>query len=1074
MRKLVHSIFTSVTVVLLAAVSSSCSPHARMARHLERADQYFESGQYDQAEIEYINALQIEPQNPQATGRLAVIYFDQGRLGQVMPRLFRGLQLQPDNLELRLKLGLMYLTIGKFKEARDEANFILDHKPQDAEAPLLLANAALKPNEIEEVRQQLQKLPQSAAESAPVLVALGTLDFRQHNFEKAEAAFQRALSLDPKSSAANEQMGILCWLRHDLPQADQAFAAAAELSPARSSKRLEYAQFKIQTGDLAAGKRLLEEMTQKTPDYLPAWMLLAQIAASEKKYDESAALNAKVLARDPIHPEALLLKSRLELEKGETSKAVAELESMLKIYPQSPQVLYQLGLAYLANGETEKAIASLKQAITLAPDFADAVILLAGIHIRMGEPNAAIVSLQQLVQRHPEISRAWLLLADAYRSADDFDNALAVYRQLERLFPRDPQVSWLMGLLFVQHKNADEAREAFNKALELVPDYLPALEQLVNLDLAEKQYPAALQRVQNLLEKNSNLPGLHLLLAKIFLAQNDTKQAEASLLKAIALQPDSSAAYFMLAELYANSAQHQKALANLQDVLAKNPKDVQALMLMGVIYDQQKNHAAARETYEKLLAINPNFSPAINNLAYLYSEQFGLLDKAYELAQSAWEQLPHEPHMEDTLGWILFKKHQYPRALSLLEESAGRLPAAAEVQFHLGMTHYMMGEEEPARLALQRALILSHDFPGVDEAKQRLTLLAIDAKTTGADDRAILEKAVADRPDDPVALARLADIYEREGTPAKETKIYQAALQVNPANLSALMSLVRLYSMQQDKAKAFELAKNAHQLAPDDPDVTRALGRLAYETGDYQWALSLLQETAGKKPDDPEVLYDLAEAFYSVGRVDDASTAMRHALQADASFSRAEKAKEFLEMTTLSANPQQAVATAPKVEQALKSDPADVPALMAMAIINEQSTDVRAAEQNYEKILDHYPDFAPAERRLAVLYAETPGDAPKAFDLASKARDAYPDDKEVAKALGIIVYRKGDYGRAANLLQESASERNSDAELMYYLGMAQYQLKHATESKQALQLALDLKLNPDLAADARRILAELK
>jgi Flp pilus assembly protein TadD len=390
------------------------------------------------------------------------------------------------------------------------------------------------------------------------------------------------------------------------------------------------------------------------------------------------------------------------------------------------------------------------------------------------------------------------------------------------------------------------------------------------------------------------------------------------------------------------------------------------------------------------------------------------------------------------------------------------------------MTHYMLGEEEAARLGFQRALQLSDDFPGMNEVSQCLSLLAIDARTAGAEARTALEKAVAERPDDPVALARLAGIYERDGDSDKAIGAYQTSWQATHTNLSALMNLIRLYAGRNNTAKAFELAKTARQLAPDDPDVAHSLGRLAYETGDYQWALSLLQETALKKPADPEVLYDLAVALYSVGRVDDAETAMRQALQADASFSRAAKANRFLEMIALSAHPLQTASATATVEQILKSDPADVPALMAMAAIDGQRSDVRAAKDNYEKVLDHYPDFAPAEKYLALLYAENPDDDPKAFDLASKARKALPEDTEVAKAFGLIVYRKGDYASAENLLLQSARQRGGDAELMYYLGMAQYRLKQEAESKQSLQRALDLNLKAGLATEARRILAELK
>jgi hypothetical protein len=59
-------------------------------------------------------------------------------------------------------------------------------------------------------------------------------------------------------------------------------------------------------------------------------------------------------------------------------------------------------------------------------------------------------------------------------------------------------------------------------------------------------------------------------------------------------------------------------------------------------------------------------------------------------------------------------------------------------------------------------------------------------------------------------------------------------------------------------------------------------------------------------------------------------------------------------------------------------------------------------------------------------------------------------------------------------LTGSARQLNHDAELMYYLGKAQYQLKNNALSKINLLKALDLKLSDTQAAEAKRILAELK
>lgn len=1064
-----------VAAMLCAITGVSCSPSASKARHLEQADRYYEAGEYDKAEVEYISVLHVDSQDPHCLGRLGLVYFQQGRMDRALPLLLRSFELDSSNLDVRLKLGLVYLAMGKLKEARDEALFVMDRKPQDEEAPILLAETAATPKAAEETRQRLQKALQATGEKASLQVALGNLSLRQRDLPAAEAAFKRALALDPKSSAAYSALGNVYWSQNDLKQAEQAFQAAAEFAPLRSPRRLKYAQFKVRNGDAEAGKRVLEEIVQKAPDYLPASAQLAELAFREKRYDDCDALLKRILTRDPLNYEAMLLSGRLKLVKGETAKAISEFEGMLFRYPKAAFVRYQLALAYLVDNEPGKARNTLGEAVSLNPDLVEAALLLAELKIRAGDLSSTVVFLKQFIQQHPQIAQGWLLLAEACRALNNLDDALGVYRKFEELFPKSPEVALQTGLVHLQQGKKDEARKAFEKALELTPGYLPAMDQLVDLDLAGKQYAAALQRIGKELEKNPKQAHLCFLQARVFLAQRDTKQAEAALRKAVELQPDFHAAYFLLAQLYVTSNQRQKAMEELFAVVAKNPKDVASLMLIGMIYDYEKDYNAARDAYEKLLGVNPKFGPALNNLAYLYSEHLGKLDRAYELAGKARELQPRDPFVADTLGWILYKKGQYSTALNLLRETADKLPTEAEVQYHLAMTHYMMGEEESARLAFQRALQLNKEFPGSVEAGRCLAVLSVDAKTAGVEARAGLESRLAEKPNDPVALLRLAAIYAREGMFDKAVATYEGITKANPRNVKPLINLAQLYAWRsQGESKAFEYAKAAYKLAPDDPVVAGLLGRLAYRAGDYKWALSLLRQTVAKQPGNPELLYDLAEAAYGLGRIGEAETAARAALQADATFRRAAEAKRFLSMVELAAKPSQALPYESRVEQALKSDPADVPALMVMAAIHEQKADIKAAKQAYERVLARFPDFALAKKRLAILGAEEPGDNRKTYEMAVTAREAFPDDAEIGKALGIIIYKRGDYKAAVNLLKESASKRPDDAKAAFYLGMSQYWLKKLDESKQSLQRALSLSLPADLAAEAQRVLLTIK
>src|ERR1035441_1374539 len=172
-------------------------------------------------------------------------------------------------------------------------------------------------------------------------------------------------------------MGNLYWMQNDLPRAEQAFKTGAGLSPARSPKRLNYAEFKLKTGSLDDAKKLLDEITRDTPDYLPAWIVLAQIAFSERRFDDSAALLQKVLARDRINYDATLLDANVKLNKNQVPQAIEELLRLSKTYEHAPEVQLRLAQSYLLNGDDAKAEASLKQALAIDTNSPDAIIALA-------------------------------------------------------------------------------------------------------------------------------------------------------------------------------------------------------------------------------------------------------------------------------------------------------------------------------------------------------------------------------------------------------------------------------------------------------------------------------------------------------------------------------------------------------------------------------------------------------------------------------------------------------------------------------------------------------------------------
>lgn len=1070
MRKL-PLLLTLFAAAALALANAGCSASTKKVYHAQRGDHYFNSGNFDQAEIEYINVLNVDPENAHAYGQLGIIYFKEGRLQRSAPFLYKGIELDTNNVELHVKLGQIYLALGQLQDARDQAQQVLDRDPRNSEAPTILAGS-VSAKQIASTKQQLSELARNA-DSAPLETALGMLAARQQDFDTAEIDFKRAIAIDPHSADAYSAYGNLLWTKNDLKGAESAFQNAFNYSEPRSPQRWQYAEFEIQTGRLDDAKKLLQQMTIDTPDYIPGWLGLAQVALARKDFDGSQAALKNALARDNQNFNTLLLKGQLDLAQGRTATAIQELERLSGTYPQAPRLRYELALAYFANSETDKTITQLNTAISLDPDFAEANFLLAEIEIKNGNADSAVALLRDFAKRRPELIQAKLLLADACRVEGNFNEALEIYQRLEKSSPRNPEIPLLMGSTFVEQKDDADARKEFALAQQLAPNNPTPVEELAEVDLSENQYAAATQKADELLQKNPGLSEGHLLLAKILLAQAQTNQSESELTQAINLQPKDQLPYLLLAQLQYDTGAYQAAVNTLNLALQRSPSDSATLMLAAQVESAGKNDQAAAGIYERLVSVDPDFVPALNNLACIDAKNPATLDRAYELAQHARQLRPSDPSIEDTLGWVLYKKGQFMSAEKLLQESAGQLPNVPDAQFHYGMAAYMQDDEQTAHDALQNALQPGNgSLSDGDQCTRCLAVLAIDPKNAGDQDRALLEKRIADMPGDPVALSRLVAIYQMNGMVSRAIPLCEAALQANPQSVKAMVLLAQL-DMDTDPARAFELAKSADQLKPDDLEVQQMLGWAAYLNHNYQWAYNVLQDVSQSRPNDPQTLYEFAEAAFSIGKLSDALAAMNTALQGGLSGSEAAEAKNFTAMIPLFQNPDQASAAQSQVQDVLAADPDYPPALLAQAVIDTQTGDSAGAETAYEKVLGRYPNLAPAQKNLAILYAQNLDDPNKAYSLAVKAREMFPDDPDVARALGLIVFEKGDYSRAVNLLDAVSDSKSADAELFYCLGISEYHLRNFSASRTSLERALSMNLAGQQASDARETLAEL-
>jgi Flp pilus assembly protein TadD len=211
-----------------------------------------------------------------------------------------------------------------------------------------------------------------------------------------------------------------------------------------------------------------------------------------------------------------------------------------------------------------------------------------------------------------------------------------------------------------------------------------------------------------------------MLAGRTYAAAGDAGKAEEMLKKAIETEPSRLQAYNMLGGLYIKQHQIEDAKAQFQKIAEQDPKSTFARTMIGILLEVQKRLPEAEQQYQKVLSVDAKAPVAANNLAWLYVAGNRNLDEALHFALIAKEQLPDEPHVSDTLGWIYYRKDQPAAAVRHLEASVQKDPSDPTTHYHLGMAYIQVGENGKAKQELQRALAFKVEFDGAADARKML------------------------------------------------------------------------------------------------------------------------------------------------------------------------------------------------------------------------------------------------------------------------------------------------------------------------------------------------------------------
>lgn len=366
-----------------------------------------------------------------------------------------------------------------------------------------------------------------------------------------------------------------------------------------------------------------------------------------------------------------------------------------------------------------------------------------------GKADEARKALKAAYEADPQTLRTADLYAQFLISQKETDEALSVYRQLKRLYPRHPLVRAAIANLEQGKAVEDEIRDESDGIAEVLyglgsavtrdgdelasliylrlAHYLSPNHNLAALAIADTyerlKQPQSAITAYALIEQTSPLRLTADVQRALNLEQLGEKDQAVAVLKSVSLDnKDEIEPLIALGNVYRARKAFKDAAETYSAAIAAlgqpTPGHWSLFYSRGIAYERLKRWPEAEADFRKALELSPDQPLVLNYLGYSWVEQNTNLDEAFKMLRRAVEQQPTDGYIVDSLGWAYYRLGQYDKALQLMEKAVDLKAADPTINDHLGDVYWRLGREREARFQWNHARDLNpepEDLPKILE-----------------------------------------------------------------------------------------------------------------------------------------------------------------------------------------------------------------------------------------------------------------------------------------------------------------------------------------------------------------------
>jgi tetratricopeptide (TPR) repeat protein len=432
--------------------------------------------------------------------------------------------------------------------------------------------------------------------------------------------------------------------------------------------------------------------------------------------------------------------------------------------------------------------------------------------------------------------------------AGDFERAVQLTREALGKTPRDAQLWTLQGIGLSAEKHNKEAFEAFHRALESSPKYLPALEGAAQIAY-ETGDKAAGPLLHHILDQRPDDQTSHAMLGALAYKQGDCAQAVREFEASGHLLESQPAALQQYGGCLVALKQTEKAVPVFQKLAASHPDDVDARRALATVQLKAGQPQDALATLQPLLeAIDPDVS--ILQLAAAAYEANRETPRAVKILRDAIVKDPRNVALYVDFANIAFSHQSFQPGIDMIDSGLDLQPDAAPLYLARGVLYVQLADFDKAEADFEKAEQLD-PRQSVSAAAQGM---AAEEKHQNDPDRAlaIVRSKLAKKPTDPFLLYLQAAIIVQKAPAPDSPEFRQAMLSakkataLQPALVGAHDVLAKLYLQSGQTEQAIQECQAALKNDPKD------------QTALYHLILALRK--TDRKAEIPELLKRLAKA----------------------------------------------------------------------------------------------------------------------------------------------------------------------------------------------------------------------